>query len=152
MERCLTARKLGIDIGSSFLLVSFLVDNSLEKIANQGIQDILSGSKFDLQTLENLKSRLSEFDSMIRPVEFYFKAEQEVMTSYMTPEQIQLMFKAIGSSTFKDNPDRYQFAHVILFLMLMRNSSGKIWLFITGYGQRYIQRFICLTHKLIKSL
>lgn len=110
LERCLTARKLGIDAGSSSSIIGLLIDSSSEKNANYCIQDILSGGMLDLRTLENLKSLLSKLDSMIRPIEFYFKAEQEVMTSYMTPEQIQLMFKAIGSSTFKDNPDRYQFA------------------------------------------
>jgi len=102
LERCLTARKLGIDAGSSYLLISFLIDKSIEKNANQGIQDILSSSKLERQTLENLKARLTEFDSMIKPIEFYFKAEQELIALYMTPKQIQEIFNWIPPNEFAD--------------------------------------------------
>lgn len=114
LERCLTARKLGIDAGSSSSIIGLLIDRSIEKNANYCIQDILSGGTFDLRALENLKSRLSELDSMMRPIEFYFKAEQELMASYITAEQIRGMFDQIDSSDFVDKQSCYQSARELI--------------------------------------
>ncbi len=114
LECCLTARKLGINVGRSSLLVSFLVDKAIEDRANQVVQDILSDSKLELRTLENLKARLTEFDSMIKPIEFYFKAEQELMALYMTPKQIQDIFDLIPPNEFTDKQACCQSAREII--------------------------------------
>ncbi len=114
LNRCLTARKLGIDVGSSSNLVIFLVDRTLERNANQVIQDILSGSKLELRILEKLQSRLRELDGMMRPIEFYFKAEQEVMASYMTAEQIRDIFNLIDPGEFKEKQTCCQSAHELI--------------------------------------
>jgi hypothetical protein len=114
LERCLTARKLGIDAGSSSSIIGFLIDRSSEKNANYCIQDILSCGTLDLRTLENLKSQLSELDSMIRPIEFYFKAEQELMASYITLEQIRGMSDQFDSGEFVDKQACYQSARELI--------------------------------------
>jgi len=89
IQRCLTARKLGIDVGQDPLTIGFLVEKAIEKITNKCIQDILSSHAMELQTLQQLKAKLDELDSRIKPVEFFLKTEQEVMAMYITPERIR---------------------------------------------------------------
>jgi len=95
IQRCLTARKLGIDIGQDPLTVGFLVEKSIERITNKCIQDILSSHAMELQTLQKLKAQLDEIDSRIKPFEFFFKVEQEVFGMYASPDRIQELLALI---------------------------------------------------------
>ena len=89
IQRCLTARKLAIDVGQDPVAVGYLVEKAIEKYTNKCIQEILSADVMELQTLQQLERRLDELDSRIKPVEFFLEVEQEVMAMYMTPERIQ---------------------------------------------------------------
>lgn len=89
IQRCLTARKLAIDVGQDPLAVGYLVEKAIEKLTNKCIQEILSADVMDLQTLQQLKSRLDELDSRVKPVEFFLETEQEVMARYITTERIR---------------------------------------------------------------
>ena len=87
--RCLTARKLAIDVGQDPLAVGYLVEKAIKKLTNNCIQDILSSGEMGLQTLQQLKAQLGELDSRSKPVEFFLETEQEVMAMYATPERFQ---------------------------------------------------------------
>jgi hypothetical protein len=89
IRRCLTARKLAIDVGQDPLAVGYLVERAIEKLTNKCIQEILSAEVMDLQTLQQLEERLDELDRRIKPVEFFLETEQEVMAMYITPERIR---------------------------------------------------------------
>jgi len=89
IQRCLTARKLAIDVGQDPLAVGYLVEKAIEKLTNKCIQEILSAGVIDLQTLQQLKAQLNKLDSRIKPVEFFLETEQEVMAMYATPERFQ---------------------------------------------------------------
>ena len=95
IERCLTARKLGIDVGQDPLVVGYLVEKAIEKLTNKCVQEILSADVMDLQTLQQLQEQLDELDSRIKPVEFFLETEQEVMAMYITPEKIQQLLPSI---------------------------------------------------------
>jgi hypothetical protein len=89
IQRCLTARKLGIDLGQDPLAVGFLFEKAIERITNEGIQDILSSGAMELKTLQDLRSQLEKLDSRVRPLEFFLKVEQEVMAMYANPDRIR---------------------------------------------------------------
>jgi len=89
IQRCLTARKLAIDVGQNPLAIGYLVEKAIEKLTNKRIQEILSADVMDLQTLQQLEERLDELDRRIKPVEFFLETEQEVMAMYITPERIR---------------------------------------------------------------
>jgi len=89
IQRCLTARKLGIDVGQDPLTVGFLVEKAIERITNKCIQDILCSHPMELKTLQHLKAQLDELDSRIKPIQFFLEVEQEVMAMYITPERIR---------------------------------------------------------------
>jgi hypothetical protein len=89
IQRCLTARKLAIDVGQGPLTIGYLVEKAIEKLTNKCIQEILSANVMDLQTLQQLEDRLDELDRRIKPVEFFLETEQEVMAMYITPERIR---------------------------------------------------------------
>jgi hypothetical protein len=89
IQRCLTARKLAIDVGQDPLTIGYLVEKAIEKLTNKCIQEILSANVMDLQTLQQLEDRLDELDRRIKPVEFFLETEQEVMAMYITPERIR---------------------------------------------------------------
>ncbi len=89
IKRCLTVRKLGIDVGQAPLTVGLLVEKSVERITNKCIQDTLSSGAMELKTLQHLKAQLDKLDSRIKPIEFFLEVEQEVMAMYITMERIQ---------------------------------------------------------------
>ncbi len=102
IRRCLTARKLGVDVGQDPMTVGFLVEKAIEKMTNKCIQDILSSSTMELETLQQLKTQLNELDSRIKPVEFFLKTEQELMSMYITPERIREVLPQIWSGDGSD--------------------------------------------------
>lgn len=89
IQRCLTARKLGIDVGQDPLTVGFLIEKAIERITNKCIQDNLSSDTVKLETLLFLKTELDELDRRSKSLEFFLKTEQEVMAMYATPDRIQ---------------------------------------------------------------
>jgi len=89
IQLCLTARKLGIDVGQDPLTVGFLVEKAIERITNKCIQDILSSDAMGLKTLQYIRSQLDELDSRVKPLEFFLETEQEVMAMYTTPDRIR---------------------------------------------------------------
>ncbi len=89
IQRCLTARKFGIDVGQDPLIVGFLVEKAIENITNECIQAILSVEAMPLNVLQNLKAKLDELNSRSKPLKFFLKTEQEVMVMYITPERIR---------------------------------------------------------------
>jgi hypothetical protein len=89
IQRCLTARKLGIDVGQDPVTVGFLVKKAIEKFTNECLRDILASGEVELQTLQQLKLQLDELDSRAKPLEFFLETEQEVMAMYITPERIK---------------------------------------------------------------
>jgi hypothetical protein len=95
IQRCLTARKFGIDVGQDPLTVGFLVEKSIERISNRCIQDILSSGAMELKKVQHLKAQLDKLDRRIKPLEFFLKVEQEVMAMYMTPERIRQVLPLI---------------------------------------------------------
>ncbi len=95
IKRCLTARKLAIDVGQDPLAVGYLVEKAIERLTNKCIQEILSAGVMDLQKLQQLEAQLDELDSRIKPVEFFLETEQEVMAMYITPERIQELLPCI---------------------------------------------------------
>lgn len=89
IQRCLTARKLGIDVGQDPLTVGFLVEKSIERITNKCIQEILSSRAMEPQALQQLKAKLDELDGRIKPLQFFLKTEREVTAMYITTERIR---------------------------------------------------------------
>ena len=96
IQRCLTARKLAVDVGQDLLTVGYLVEKAIEKLTNKCIQEILSADVMNLQTLQQLEERLDELDRRIKPVEFFLETEQEVMAMYITPERIRELLPYIN--------------------------------------------------------
>lgn len=89
IRRCLTARKLGIDVGQDPLAVGFLVEKAIEKITNQCIQDILSSHAMELKKLQHFKAQLDKLNSRVRLIEFFLEVERDVMAMYINTEKIQ---------------------------------------------------------------
>ncbi len=96
IQRCLTARKLAIDVGQDPLTIAYLVEKAIEKLTNKCIQEILSTDVMNLQMLQQLEERLDELDIRIKPVEFFLETEQEVMSMYITTERIQELLPYIN--------------------------------------------------------
>ncbi|MHC4266529.1 MAG: hypothetical protein ACYSUK_11450 [Planctomycetota bacterium] len=89
LERCLTARKMALHVGIEPTLISFLVEIAIERISNQCIQDILSETNLDLDTLKYLKDQIDTLTNKNLPIEYYYEAERQVVAMYMTTEKIQ---------------------------------------------------------------
>ncbi len=89
IDRCLTARKLAVHVGSEPTIINLLVEIAIEKIANKCIQDILSSARTKPETLRYLKEQLKELDNGFLPIELYYDTEREVMAMYMTTEKIR---------------------------------------------------------------
>ncbi len=89
IQRCLTARKFGIDMAQDPMTMGFLVEKAIERITNKCIQDILSSGAMELKALQDLRSQLEKLDSRVRPLEFFLKVEQEVMAMYAIPDRIR---------------------------------------------------------------
>jgi len=89
LDRCLTARKLAIQVAHEPTAITFLMSIAIERIANKSIQDILSSAPIDLKTLQHLKAQLDELDNRLLPMELTWDTEREVMAMYLTTEKIQ---------------------------------------------------------------
>ena len=89
IDRCLTARKFAIQIVQEPTAISFLVAVSIERLTNKCIQDILSSTPIELETLQYLKAQLAELDNRFPPAELYWETERDVMAMYITPERIR---------------------------------------------------------------
>jgi len=89
IKRCLTARKVGIDLGYAPLAIGFLVEKAITRYTNDCIQDILTCHCLDLETLKYLKAKLNELDSRSKPITYIMEPEQEVMALYASPERIR---------------------------------------------------------------
>ncbi|MHC4757144.1 MAG: hypothetical protein ACYTE8_00645, partial [Planctomycetota bacterium] len=109
LERCLTARKMALHVGIEPTLISFLVEIAIERISNQCIQDILSETSLDLETLQYLNDQLDTLNKGILPIEYYYEAERQVAAMYMTPEKIQEIFTLLEwdvEEQLEDDTDR----------------------------------------------
>jgi len=89
IDRCLTARKFAIQIAYEPTAINFLVATAIERRANECIQDILSSTQINLETLQYLKAQLDELDNRFPPAELFWEIEREIMAMYITTEKIQ---------------------------------------------------------------
>ena len=89
IQRCLTARKLGIDVGRESASVGFLIEKFIKRTANSCIQEILSSAAIDHQQLHYLKTELDAIDSRSKPLKFFLETDHDFSVMLLTPEQIK---------------------------------------------------------------
>ncbi|MBN1795880.1 MAG: hypothetical protein JW804_04345 [Sedimentisphaerales bacterium] len=105
IERCLTARRIALHVAEGPTLINFLVGVTVETLADECIEDILSSQQVDLETLKYLKAQLSELDNKRKPIKYFLVTEQEVMGMYFQPQRVKELLPFIDNQsliTIKD--------------------------------------------------
>ena len=89
IERCLTGRKMGLQVGQAPMIVCYLVGIAIERFADMCMENIISNHQIDAQTLQNLDNKLDELNSRHKTLDFVWNAEWEMLESFITPEKIR---------------------------------------------------------------
>jgi len=102
IDRCLTARRLALQVAGEPIAISFLVGKAIERQANKCIRDIVSSYKIEPETIQYLKAQLEELDSRVKSIEFFLETEREVMAMYIIPERIREVLPYVGLPGFEE--------------------------------------------------
>jgi len=98
LDNCLTIHKMARHVGDR-LLISYLVSNAMNALANKRIEDILSKMPDDLDTLTWLKSQIYEITSRVNSLKAAMSSEREVAFQQLRKENIGTVLSSLGDGT-----------------------------------------------------
>jgi len=98
LGKCLTIHRMARHLGDR-MLISYLVGNSLNGLANNRIGEILSGMPDDDETLVWLKNQLYEITSRANTLKAAMNSEREVAFQQIRKENIGTILDSLGDGT-----------------------------------------------------
>lgn len=101
LSKCLTVHKMARHISDS-LLISYLVSASLNDLANQRIQDVLSRMPQDVETLTWLKSQVVAISVNAPSLQKAMVTEKEISMQEIRKERIDSLLEDMGDDFVKD--------------------------------------------------
>ncbi|MFC1604681.1 hypothetical protein ACFL5F_06600 [Planctomycetota bacterium] len=107
LDKCLTIHKMARHVGDR-LLISYLVGNSLNALANKHIGEILSQVPDDIETLTRLKNQIYDITSRANSLKAAMSSEREVAIQQIRKENISTVLDSIGETDgiSKDSIDK----------------------------------------------
>jgi len=99
--KCLTIHKMARHVSDS-LLISYLVSTSLNRLANERIEDFLSSMPQDLDTLTRLKSQVVAMSINAPSIQKAMAMEKEISMHAIRAERIDSILEAMGDDFVKD--------------------------------------------------
>jgi len=101
ISKCLTIHKMARHVGDR-LLISYLVGNALNNLANQRIEDFLSNMPEDLETLVWLKSQTVSISVNAASIKVAMAREKEIAMQELRKERIDSLLETMGDDFIKD--------------------------------------------------
>jgi len=98
LDNCLTIHKMARHVGDR-MLISYLVGNAMNALANKRIGDVLSKMPDDLDTLTWLKSQIYEITSRANSLKAAMSSEREVAFQQIRKENIGTILDSLGDGT-----------------------------------------------------
>lgn len=95
LNKCLTLHKMARHIGDD-LLISFLVSASVNTLANERIQDVLSEMPADLDTLTWIKSQLVGIAGNTGSIKTAMNREKELAVQEIRREKVDALLASMG--------------------------------------------------------
>jgi len=112
LDRCLTLRKISQHMGDE-TIISLLVSMSIDKMADNHIQDILADIPQDLQILTWFKNQLAIIESRTLSSKATLKAEREIALEYMHLDRIKELIEIVtGEPLAPDSKEAEQLRNV----------------------------------------
>jgi len=101
LSQCLTIHKMARHVRGS-LLISYLVSASLNNLANERIQDVLSSMPQELETLTWLKSEIVAISVDVPSMQKVMAIEKEMCMQEIRKERIHSLLESMGDDFVKD--------------------------------------------------
>jgi hypothetical protein len=101
LTQCLIIHKMARHVSDS-LLISYLVGTSLNKLANERIEDVLSSMPQDLETLTWLKSEIVAISVNAPSIQKAMAIEKEISMQEIRKERIRGLLESMGDDFVKD--------------------------------------------------
>jgi hypothetical protein len=98
LGKCLTIHKMARHVGDR-LLISYLVGNALNALANKHIGKILSQMPDDVETLTWLKSQIYDLTSRANTLKAALSSEREIAIQQIRKENISTVLDSLGDGT-----------------------------------------------------
>jgi len=95
LDKCLTIHKMARHVGDR-LIISYLVGNALNALANKRIEDILSQMPDDVETLTWLKNKIYDITSRALTLKGTMSSEKEVAIQQIRKENINTILDELG--------------------------------------------------------
>jgi hypothetical protein len=95
LGKCLTIHRMARHVGDR-LLISYLVGNALNALANKHIGKILSQMPDDVETLTWLKSQIFDITSRANTLKAALSSEREIALQQMRKENISTILDSLG--------------------------------------------------------
>jgi len=97
LDKCITIHKMARHVGDR-LLISHLVGNALNSLANKRIGEILSQVPDDIETLTRLKNQIYDITSRANSLKAAMSGEREVAIQQIRKENISTVLDSIGET------------------------------------------------------
>ncbi|MFC1636852.1 hypothetical protein ACFL5Z_18665 [Planctomycetota bacterium] len=98
LSKCLTIHKMARHVGDR-LLISYLVGNSLNTLANKRIEEILSRMPDNAETLTWLKNQIFDITSRANTLQAAMSSEREIALQQIRKENIGTILDSLGDNT-----------------------------------------------------
>ncbi len=98
LDKCLTIHKMARHVGDR-MLISYLVGNALNALANKHIGEILSQVPDDIETLTRLKNQIYDITSRANSLKAAMSSEREIALQQIRKENISTVLDSLGDGT-----------------------------------------------------
>ena len=98
LDNCLTIHKMARHVGDR-MLISYLVGNAMNALANKRIEEILSRMPNDIETLTWLKNQIYDITSRANTLKGAMNSEREIAFQQICKENIGTVLDEMGDST-----------------------------------------------------
>ena len=95
LDKCITIHKMARHVGDR-LLISNLVGNALNALANKHIGEILSQVPDDIETLTRLKNQIYDITSRANSLKAAMSSEREIALQQIRKENISTILDSLG--------------------------------------------------------
>jgi len=95
LDKCLTIHKMARHVGDR-LLISYLVGNALNALANKHIGEILSQMPDDVESLTWLKNQIFDITSRTNTLKAALSSEREIALQQIRKENINTVLDSLG--------------------------------------------------------
>jgi len=97
LDKCLTIHKMARHVGDR-MLISYLVGNALNALANKHIGEILSQVPDDIETLTRLKNQIYDITSRANSLKAAMSSEREIALQQIRKENISTVLDSLGDA------------------------------------------------------